>query len=102
MTLFDPTAEIDDDHAIALIRAIVAKGSVIIGKHVKKRMSQRGYLNTQDVTEVLETGVIVSKEFDEVRNNWKYKVEGADTEGEEGTVVTAIISISSQQVITVF
>ncbi len=65
-------------------------------------MSQRGYHSTQDIVEVLETGVVSSKEFDEVRNNWKYKVEGADTEGKEGTVVTAIISISSQQIITVF
>lgn len=101
MTSFDSTAEIDDIEAIGLIRAIVANGSIIIGSHVKKRMNQRGFY-TQDITEVLETGSIVSKEFDDKRNNWKYKVEGSDTDGEEGTVITAIISISSQQVITVF
>lgn len=101
MTSFNPSADIDDEQAIACIRAIADDGDVFLGKHVKKRMKERGF-DTQDIIEVIETGSIVSKEFDEERKNWQYKIEGTDVEGYEGTIITVIISISRQHVLTVF
>lgn len=45
---FDPSAEIENEKAHAIIRDIVAGGEIIINNHAKERMNERGY-TAQDV-----------------------------------------------------
>lgn len=101
MPKFDPTIELSDHDAMVLILYILENWQVIIRPHAKMRMSQRGY-SDQDVLHVLETGLIKNKEFDSTRGSWKYRVEGEDIDGDDGVVITAIVSSSQQVIITVF
>jgi hypothetical protein len=57
-----------------------------------------------DVINALETGQIKRKpEWDEEHQNWEYRVEGFDIEGDELIAITAIIESDWQvKIITVF
>ncbi len=47
------------------------------------------------------TGYFHGKEFKIETHNWAYKIKGDDLEGDEGGVVTAIVSRHSCVIITV-
>jgi len=47
-------------------------------------------------------GVVVGTEFDNERRNWKYRIKGEDIDGDEGIVITAIVSSYKLVIITVF
>ena len=64
-------------------------------------MNTRNFTD-QDVIHILETGNITSKEYNGIQGNWKYKVSGNDIDGDEGIIVTAILTSQSQLIITVF
>jgi len=98
---FDPTREISDKEAHNLICDIKLRGFVHLSNHAEERMLERGF-SMRDVLYILEHGAIVGKEYNENAQNWKYTVEGHGTDGEKGAAVTAIISSSTQVVITVF
>lgn len=55
----------------------------------------------QDILFILQNGVLAGKEYKEKFKNWVYSIKGVDLEGVEGRVVTAIISESTIQIITV-
>ncbi len=97
---FDAAKDIDIATAQSIIRDIAASGMLISSKHAKERMVERGY-TMSDVQYILMYGEIVRKEFKEENNNWAYTIHGADLEGDEGGVITAIISPSKCVVITV-
>lgn len=97
---FDPSAEIENEKAHAIIREIVAGGEIIISNHAKERMKERGY-TAQDVEYILLQGEITSKEFKDKTQSWAYKIQGEDLEGDEGGVVTAIINRLACVIITV-
>ncbi|MCB2181423.1 MAG: DUF4258 domain-containing protein [Desulfobulbaceae bacterium] len=97
---FDPPKEIDKEKAQAIIREIVAGGELIISKHAKERMLERHY-STQDVEHILLRGEITKKEFKEKTQSWAYTLKGDDLEGDEGGVVTVIISRQACVIITV-
>lgn len=88
---FDPTEEIDDEKALALIRRAATGRNLIYGRHVKQRMHERNF-TIQDILYILQNGELSGKEYKEKYENWTYSIRGLDLEGEEGRVVTAIIS----------
>lgn len=98
---FDPTREISDKEAQDLICDIKLRGFVHLSNHAEDRMLKRGF-SMRDVLNILEHGTIVSKEYNEEAQNWKYKIEGQGIDGEKGAAVTAIINSSTQMIITVF
>jgi hypothetical protein len=98
---FDPTREINDKEAQDLICDIKLRGFVHLSNHAEDRMLKRGF-SMRDVLNILEHGTIVSKEYNEEAQNWKYKIEGQGIDGEKGAAVTAIINSSTQMIITVF
>jgi len=97
---FDPTEEIDDEKALALIRRIAIGSNLLYGRHVKQRMLERNF-TIQDILYILQNGKLTEKAYKEECENWVYSIRGIDLEGEEGRVVTAIISEYSIQIITV-
>ncbi len=101
MAGFDPTRELSDHDALVLIREIIEVGDTIWTPHVLERMRERGY-SDQDVLNVLECGLVQGREFDSEKQNWKYRVEGKDIEGEDGVVITAVVWSNRQVIITVF
>jgi hypothetical protein len=98
---FDPTKTISDREALDLICEIKLRGFVHVSNHAEERMLARGF-SMRDVLNILEHGTIVDKEYNENAQNWKYKIEGQGIDGEKGAAVTAIISRSTQVIITVF
>ena len=98
---FDPRREISDREALDLICEIKLRGFVHLSDHAEERMLERGF-SMRDVLNILEHGSITDKEYSEDAKNWKYKIKGQGIDGGEGAAVTAIISSSTQVVITVF
>lgn len=97
---FDPCEELDALAAHSLIRDIVVSGEVIISKHAKDRMKQRGY-SAHDVEYILLNGKVVGKDFKETTRQWAYTVTGDDLEGDSGSVVVVVIRRSAGVVVTV-
>lgn len=97
---FDPTEEIDDEKALSMIRRAASGGNLFYGGHVKKSMRERNF-TIQDILFILQQSALAGKEYKEEFENWVYSIKGTDLEGEEGRVVTAIISESTIQIITV-
>ena len=97
---FDETRELPDDEAQSIIREIVRNGTLILSRHAKERMAERGY-TLQDVVHILLHGEIVKKEYKDKAQNWAYRVQGYDLENDEGAIVVAIIKRMSAIVITV-
>ncbi len=97
---FDQSIEIPEDEVKSIIREIVVEGVLILSRHAKERMEERGY-TLQDVVHILLHGEIVNKEYKDKTKNWLYRVQGHDLENDEGTIVVAIIKRMSAIVITV-
>ena len=64
-------------------------------------MQERNF-TSRDVLYILMHGHISKKEFDEEHNNWQYAIKGEDLEGDDGTIVTAIVNSNRQVIITVY
>ena len=97
---FDQAREIPDHEAKSIIREIVRSGTLILSRHAKERMAERGY-TLHDVVHILLHGEIVKKEYKEKTQNWSYRMQGCDLENDEGVIVVAIIKRMSAIVITV-
>jgi len=84
--------ELSPKEAKAKILQILQTGEVIpTWYHAAQRMKQRDVMD-DDIQEALANGEIKRPaEWDDRYNNWKYRVEGTDVEGEELTVITIII-----------
>ncbi len=98
---FDPTKKLTDKEALTLIYEIKLRGFVHLSSHAEDRMEDRGF-SMRDVLNILESGTITNKEYNDTARNWKYTLEGHGIDGEKGVAVTAIISSSTQVIITVF
>ena len=82
-------------------------GSFIPLWHCYQRMGERGGISgvsDRDVINVLLHGEIIREpEWDDNHNNWKYRVEGKDIEGDDLTAITVIVDETfAIKVITVF
>lgn len=96
--------ELSPDAAKAKILDILENGRIIpTWYHARKRMQQRS-VEDADIREALSNGDIKRRaEWDEQHQNWKYRVEGTDLEGEAITLITVIIeSDHLLRIITIF
>lgn len=71
--------------------------------HCRESMRKRK-VSDLDVVKALETGEVIKEpEWDDNFQNWKYRVEGVDIEGDELTAVTIIFDVSMTLfIVTVF
>ncbi len=98
---FDSKLKLSNKDAKKLIRHILDCGAVIFSQHAKDRMRERNFTD-QDVVYILETGTIIDTDYDANQECWKYKVSGDDLDGDEGTIMTAVLTAHRQLIITVF
>jgi hypothetical protein len=101
MPRFDPSKKLSAEDALKRIKEIIDYGHVILTPHVRERMKNRNFTDI-DIIHVLENGAVTGEEFDDLRNNWKYRVSGKDIEGESGVVITAIVDYDRQVIVTAF
>ena len=88
----DFSKQINEDELKDVIYASLSSGGfVIYSKHFKKKMADRGY-KSQDVEYILKFGRLIKAEFSESHNNWCYTLKGATVDGDDGAVVTVVIS----------
>ena len=85
------------------IQLILEEGIVDFTAHCRRRMRERR-VDDLDVVHVLSQGQIIREaEWDSEHDNWKYRVEGTDIEGDELTAITVIFEADlSLLTITVF
>jgi Domain of unknown function (DUF4258) len=83
------------------IRSIAKFGFITPTGHcLHESMAERNY-DIQDLELVLTSGFVKDEpEWDSDYANWKYKVEGKTTEGDEAVVVTVILSHNELLAIT--
>lgn len=97
---FDPAKKLSDKDAKELIHDIRMHCGTKFSLHAEERIEERGF-TSRDVLYILSHGVIINSEYNAKAANWKYMLEGHGIDGEEGIVITAIISSSTQMIITV-
>ncbi len=87
-----------------LIEAILDQGTVVFTYHCRHESMRKRSVSTQDVLHVLEHGQIVqAAEWDAQHQNWKYRVDGMDVDGDDLTAVTVIIQTDfTVRILTVF
>jgi len=84
------------------ILIILVEGDIIPTDHCRNEM-MKANADVQDVLSVLETGKVSKHEWDEEHQNWKYRIIGADIDGDELTAITVIVDSDMQLIIvTVF
>ena len=85
------------------IHLIFVEGIVDISNHCRRRMRERG-VDDLDVAHVLREGRIIREaEWDSEHEDWKYRIEGVDIEGDELTAITVIFEADlSLLTVTVF
>lgn len=68
--------------------------------HCKRDSMRNRNITRQDIITGLETGEIKRKpEWDNDHQNWKYRVEGFDSDGDDITMITVIIEADLKLVI---
>lgn len=96
--------QLSPDQAKAKILQIIETGRIVpTWYHGQQRMHQRD-VTEDDVREALTNGEIKRPaEWDDRYNNWKYRVEGIDLEGEELRVITIIVEYDHKlRILSVF
>ena len=87
---FDPSKQLSENKLKDLLAYIQGSGgSVILSKHAKERMQQRGY-SLRDIMYIIANGSLADSEFNDAFANWKYTFKGEDLEGTEGGVVFSV------------
>lgn len=83
---------------------ILEQGYVEYSVHCLRDSMPKRQVTILDVVNTLRNGQILREpEWDEEHQNWKYRVEGVDTEGDELTVITVIFTVDlTLYIITVF
>ncbi len=85
-----------------LARQCVENGFVVITRHAKQRLIERGF-TTLDVERVLAKGCVYkAPEFDIKFREWKYRLEGKTVDDEELILVICFKPQPAAFVITVF
>ena len=99
-----PPVKLSAKDAKRIILLILEEGTIEVSFHCRsQRMQERG-VTMVDLVEALKNGEIKREpEWDEEQCNWKYRVEGEDTEGDELIAITLIIEADMELfIITVF
>ena len=74
-----------------IFAALGSRGFVRYSSHFKDMMDERGYSN-QDVRYILRFGKLVSAEFSEEYSDWCYELRGMTPDGEDGALLTVVLS----------
>ncbi|MEW6209208.1 MAG: DUF4258 domain-containing protein [Acidobacteriota bacterium] len=92
------------DEAKRLILLIIEEGRVGFSAHCLRESMPKRNATVLDVEHALRTGEIIrDPEWDEKHQQWKYRVEGVDTEGDDLTAITIIIESNLHLfIVTVF
>jgi hypothetical protein len=84
------------------IREIVGLGEILTTMHYRTRMRERSF-SFQDLVSVLLDGRVKDRpEYDEKRNQHRYRVEGTTVDGGSTVAVTVILSLRSLLIVTIF
>lgn len=78
------------ENATMVIRRAWSIGRIHVGTHIKKRFLDRG-VDMIDLENVVNTGAVIAREFDEAYKNWKYRFAGI-TDGRQLEVIIALDS----------
>jgi hypothetical protein len=98
---FDPSKELSERELKDLLAYIQGSGgTVIISKHAKERMLERGY-STRDIMHIIANGSLTGSDFNQALANWKYTFKGEDLAGDNGGVVLAVCAQYRCVIITV-
>lgn len=96
-----PPDRLSKADAVRLVRHCLEDGFVQYIPHFYSRCQERG-IDAQDVLNVLRRGTIfMEPELDVRWNQWRYKVEGRTSEGEELAVIVTFADENTTVVITV-
>jgi hypothetical protein len=92
------------DEAKRKITLFLDEGTVEPSFHCRQESMRKRNVSMPDVVKALETGEVIKEpEWDDNFQNWKYRVEGVDTEGDELTAVTIIFDVNMTLfIVTVF
>src|SRR5215831_19000899 len=96
--------KLSSDEARRTLTLIVETGFVEVSFHCLRDSMPKRNVTMLDVEHVLTYGQILREaEWSEEHQNWKYRVEGADIEGDDLTAITVIFeSDLAVLVVTVF
>lgn len=92
------------DEAKRKIALFLEDGTVEPSFHCRQDSMRKRNVALLDIINTLKTGEIIRQpEWDDTYQNWKYRVEGVDTEGDELTAVTIIFDVNMTLfIVTVF
>ena len=92
------------DEAKRAIRLILDEGTIELSFHCRHESMPKRGITMPELLHALRTGEVVrAPEWDDEHQQWKYRVEGLDTEGDELTSVTLIFDAQlTLYIITVF
>lgn len=97
---FDSTRELTERDVKEHVQDILDHGGeLILSKHARVRMAERGY-SFRDIVNIVRTGNLANTEFNDAAKNWKYTFRGPDLDGDEGAVVIALSSLKNCVVIS--
>ena len=90
------------DDALKRIRRCLDDGEVIPTKHFRDKLEELG-LSMLEAMYVLRHGLILNEaEFDIRHQQWNYRIEGTEPEGEHLAVVFTFVEEASGLLITIF
>ena len=92
------------DEARRKIILFLDEGTLELSFHCRQDSMRKRRVTMPDIVNTLKTGEVIKEpEWDDAQKNWKYRVEGVDTEGDELTAVTIIFDVSlTLFIVTVF
>jgi len=87
-----------------LIKLILDQGVVEPSYHCQTKSMPKRNVTMPQLLHALKTGKIIREpEWDDKYNNWKYRVEGVDTDGDNLIAVTVILEQElTLKIVTVF
>jgi alanine-alpha-ketoisovalerate/valine-pyruvate aminotransferase len=98
---FDPGRRLAEAELKELFRYISSSGgTVILSKHAKERMQERGY-SLRDIIHIITNGSLTRSEYNESFANWNYTFKGKDIDGDAGGVVLSVDTQYNCVIITV-
>jgi len=78
------------ENATIVIRKAWSSGRIHVGTHIKKRFRERG-VDMIDLENIVRKGSVITREYDEVYKNWKYRMAGS-TDDRQLEVIIALDS----------
>lgn len=96
--------QLTPDEAKRKIALFLEDGTVEPSFHCRRESMRKRNVTMLDIVNALKTGEIIREpEWDDEHQDWKYRVEGVDTEGDELTAVTIIFDVNlTLFIVTVF